>query len=554
MALSSSLVGIGILVGIYSLLALGLNVKYGYTGLLEIGHVAFFLVGAHVTALLMLPPAEERRFVEHVLGWGWSWFPSVFAAMVVAGVLGGLVALPAIRLREDYLAIVVLGLAIILQFIVRNERWLANGTDGLYGIQRPFGDLFPLPNAEPEAAVLFGASVAVLWVAASVAYGYLRRRRSFDPLSEAVVTASTLGLTLLVRRRVDDEARLRTPLLAGAVAGAAAAIGSFYAVQPWTLLVFLGGFSLASWVLAVQGVLYHYSEVDLASAAAGFGLAVGLLATLAPIALLPPEVGMYGAGFLLMGYGYLLYRLALMWSRNVGFVRVAGVAAVSLFALRYFVLEAYRHLGRGGVSRMLRESVENVLWMAGFDAADVAGLFGTGAVSMDYSRFLLVLTVALVAVTYYSLELSVKSPWGRVLKSIREDEDVANALGKNVFSYKVQSMVLGSAVAGLAGGLFAIHLRSFSYADFAPEVTFIVFLMVIVGGTANNAGVVLGSALYWAFDRATQDIAGYFPSEQAAQIAALRRAFIGVLLLLVLYYMPQGVWRETRGTYGGEGG
>ena len=130
MALSSSLVSLGIIVGIYAILALGLNIKFGYAGLLDIGHVAFYLTGAYVTALLVLPPASEQAFTTYILGWSWPWLPAIAAGTLVAGLLGMLVALPAIRLREDYLAIAVLGISVILKRIVQSEGWLANGPTG----------------------------------------------------------------------------------------------------------------------------------------------------------------------------------------------------------------------------------------------------------------------------------------------------------------------------------------------------------------------------------------------------------------------------------------
>lgn len=557
MALSSSLVSLGILVGIYSLLALGLNIKYGYTGLLEIGHVAFFLIGAHVTALLMLPPAEGRALVDYVLGWGWSWFPSVIVAAVVAGVVGGFVALPAVRLREDYLAIAVLGLSVILQFVVRNEQWLANGTDGLYGIGRPFEGVFPMPasaeGANAEAAIVLGATVAVLWASAAYAVVLINEKGDVGRAKNAVMYASTLGAGYMARRLAGDgkkKRRFRASVATSAIAGAVAAAGGFLGAQHLVLLVFFGGFSVFTWTFAAVALSHHYTDLTRGDFSAGIGIAVGLVVAISPLVVLGGNsAGSSLAVVLLVSFVYGTYRLARFW--KTGFVRVVGVAAASLFLLRYFVIEGFRVYERGGTSRVATETTENILWMLRFDGSSLPSLFAPGAVEFGYSRFLLVLTLALVAGSYYLAEMTARSPFGRVLKAVREDEDVANALGKNVFSYKVQSMMLGSALAGVAGGLFAIYLRSFSYSDFAPEVTFIVFLIVIVGGTANNAGVVLGSALYWGFERATQDIAGFFPAEQATQVAALRRALIGVLLIFVLYYMPQGVWKERKGTYGG---
>lgn len=554
MAVSSTLVSLGILVGIYALLALGLNVKYGYTGLIEIGHVAFFLIGAHVTALLMLPPAEERAFVEYVLGWGWSWLPSVAVATVVAGVVGGLVALPAIRLREDYLAIVVLGLSIILQFIVRNEAWLANGTDGLYGINRPLSGFFPLEATSEtgvEAAAILGVTVGVLY--ASAAYFTTRLNASEERrATSAALYTTTLGAGAVARRF-----GVRLGVLAGLLVGGVAAAGAYMDV-PYVLLVFPGGVSLFAWCFAGAALAHHYSELSRGDVATGVGVAVVLVVSFLPLVFFGPVLGSVGAVVALGALAYAVRRLVLSWDEvdwsEAGFVRVLGVAAVAVFALRYFVVEALRVGRRDGADAAATETVENLLWLLKFDVSGFGGFLSAGGVALDYPRFLLVLTAVVVGGAYYATERTTESPFGRVLRAVREDEDVANALGKNVFSYKVQSMVIGSALAGLAGGVYALHLRAFSYSDFAPEVTFIVLLVVVLGGTANNAGVVLGSGLYWAFQRATQDIAGFFPAEYATQVAAVRRAFVGLLFILVLYYAPKGVWRERKRTYAADGG
>ena len=92
MALSSSLVTLGIFVGIYGLLALGLNLKFGYNGLLDIGHVAFYLIGAYTAALLVAPASSSQQFIEYVLGLNLPWVVAIPAAMLVSGLVGMLVA------------------------------------------------------------------------------------------------------------------------------------------------------------------------------------------------------------------------------------------------------------------------------------------------------------------------------------------------------------------------------------------------------------------------------------------------------------------------------
>src|SRR3546814_18047481 len=94
---------------------------------------------------------------------------------------------------------------------------------------------------------------------------------------------------------------------------------------------------------------------------------------------------------------------------------------------------------------------------------------------------MLVLCVFVVLVMYGALEAIVRSPWGRVLKAIREDEEAASSLGKNAFSYRLQSFGIGSAIMGLGGALYASFIGYISPQDFLPVMTFQIWTMLIAG-------------------------------------------------------------------------
>jgi branched-chain amino acid transport system permease protein len=123
------LVAIATLVGIRALLALGLNVQWGLTGLVNLGVVAFFGIGAYTAGLLAVAG------VALPLAWA--------AALVTSGVAGAALALAALRLREDYLAIVTLGGAEVVRLFLLNETWLTRGANGITGIPRPLAAWFP---------------------------------------------------------------------------------------------------------------------------------------------------------------------------------------------------------------------------------------------------------------------------------------------------------------------------------------------------------------------------------------------------------------------------
>ena len=560
MAMSSSLVAFGTTVGIFALLAIGLNIKFGYTGLLEIGHVAFYLIGAYTTALLVLPPAPQNPGQIYVLGLGWPWLPAVIVGTMTAGLVGALVSLPAIRLREDFLAIALLGIAFIIQQVFRspNFRWLANGPRALAGFERPLNDLFPLPGESVLGLVLFAGIVAVFWTAgthglASVGnVSTLRDRR--DWAVHGLFAVTTLGVGYAVarlQRRRADAADLRLSAVAGLVVGAAtlaATLAVPVELRSGLALVVLGAFSLFTWAFGGLLLVRRYGDLDRRDHLYGVGLTAGFLATLLPMIVIGNRGSeLLAVGGLLLstalagGYFYLLYRMAGRWSRysDASLVRIVGLGAVWLFLFRYWVVPLIDPFRAGAFGSLLAELIQNVLWLVRFDP--------TFGFIVRYDRFLFFLVVGTLAAVYYVSEVTVNSPFGRVLKAVREDEDVASVLGKNTFLYKVQGMALGSAVAGLAGAFTAIQFQALSWSVFRVEVTFIVLLMVIVGGTANNRGAILGAAIYWAFARGTTDIAQFFPAAASSSIVALRRVIIGILLIIILYYRPEGIWGERHG-------
>ena len=139
----------------------------------------------------------------------------------------------------------------------------------------------------------------------------------------------------------------------------------------------------------------------------------------------------------------------------------------------------------------------------------------------------------------------VRSPWGRVLKAIREDESAAESLGKNAFSYRLQSFVIGSAVMGLGGALNASFIGYISPEDFMPILTFQIWSMLIVGGSGNNKGAVLGAVLMWAVWTLSGSAAQVLlPATMQVKGGATQIILIGLVLMLVLVLRPRGLIGE----------
>ncbi|MBD2494881.1 branched-chain amino acid ABC transporter permease [Nostoc sp. FACHB-280] len=154
---------------------------------------------------------------------------------------------------------------------------------------------------------------------------------------------------------------------------------------------------------------------------------------------------------------------------------------------------------------------------------------------------LMLLSLLVLAFVFWRLEILLRSPWGRVLKAIREDEEVPKALGKNVFWYKIQSLMLGGAIAGVAGAFFAWQLSAIYPDNFQPQLTFDAWIMVILGGSGNNIGTILGAVIYFAYDAITREVLPRIIPLDEARLGAFRIMVIGLILMVLMIWRPQGI-------------
>jgi branched-chain amino acid transport system permease protein len=194
---------------------------------------------------------------------------------------------------------------------------------------------------------------------------------------------------------------------------------------------------------------------------------------------------------------------------------------------------------------ILRIIVKSERWIAG----GVWGINVSPAISLagaSYRVDLLVniaLVYACLIICFIVAQLLANSPYGRVVRAIREDEMAAEALGKSRAKYKAQVLVLGSAIAGVAGGLYAQYLQFIDPYMFMPIITFTVWIMVLLGGPANNWGALLGAALVMLFDRGANIAKDYLilPIDPSN----LQYILFGALIIFVLLYRPGGILRES---------
>jgi len=357
------LVFLTIYIRLYALFALGLNLQWGYAGLINFGHVAFMTVGAYTTVLL------SSQGVPLIL--------AVMAGIALASLLGLLIGMSTLRLREDYLAIVTIGVSEVLRLVALNEEWLTKGSFGVRGFPLPFESFNP--NLVQKYLL-----IALLTLLAINAAWQLWR-----------------GLRSQWREGKEIQGK------------------SYQPTKIWSLIVW----------------------------------------------------GVIGLGLILTAY-------------------INGCAAL---------------------------------------------------LDYNYKAGLMLLVLFTVAFVYWGLELLAKSPWGRVLKAIREDEEIATALGKNVFWYKLQAFMLGGAIAGVAGSFYAWQLTTIYPSNFETLITFNVWTMVVLGGAGKNPGALLGAIIFWAYDALTRFYLpklGWFDSSEEG---AFRVMVIGLILMILMVWRPQGI-------------
>lgn len=160
--------------------------------------------------------------------------------------------------------------------------------------------------------------------------------------------------------------------------------------------------------------------------------------------------------------------------------------------------------------------------------------------------------VALCAVVTYLL---IRSPWGRVVRAIREDEDAVRSLGKNTYWYKMQSLVLGGVFGALSGFVFAMSKQSVNPDDYATRFTFTALAVLILGGTARVLGPVLGAMIFIGALQMVDVLlrqavsAGYVPDWlplDLNQLGVIRLILVGVTIILLMVFRPQGVLGDRR--------
>lgn len=165
----------------------------------------------------------------------------------------------------------------------------------------------------------------------------------------------------------------------------------------------------------------------------------------------------------------------------------------------------------------------------------------------DFSKQLIInlaLIGGILLVCYVFMRLLANSPFGRIMRALRDDEIAADAIGKNRIKYKAQVFMIGSAMAGIGGALFANFIGYITPDSFLPIITFTIWMMVILGGPGSNLGVIVGAAAVQLFTQGTNILKDYI--HLPIDPTNVQNILFGLIIIIILMYRPSGLFKETK--------
>ena len=211
--------------------------------------------------------------------------------------------------------------------------------------------------------------------------------------------------------------------------------------------------------------------------------------------------------------------------------------------------EDYLAIATLGIAETVRLIFNNENWLAN-GARGLTNLPQPlhGLLDAKYYNYIyLIIILIIMAVIYLAIERAIRSPWGRVLRAIREDEVSAAMSGKDIFNFKMQSLIFGAMVMGIGGALYAHYTKAISPDAFTPLYgTFIIWVMLIAGGSGNNKGAILGAFVVWGIWTGSTFMTDFLPDVLKGRASFIRFLLIGIFLEVILIYRPRGLLGEEK--------
>ncbi|MCU1442257.1 MAG: branched-chain amino acid transporter permease [Cryobacterium sp.] len=301
----------------------------------------------------------------------------------------------------------------------------------------------------------------------------------------------------------------------------------------------------AAYALAALGLAVHFGYTGLLN----FGQA-GFMA-----------IGAYGFAISVLTFNFPVWAAVLVGlGASVIFALILGIPTLRLRAdylaiVTIAAAEIVRLLFTTNTFEPVTGSANGLSgYKTGFAALNPipAGTYGFGPFENNaYDWWLRIVAWGVVILACVFTWLIMRSPWGRVIKGIREDEDAVRALGKNVYAYKMQSLILGGLFGTLAGMIFALP-RAVVPSNYQTSLTFFIYAILLLGGAATILGPVIGAMIFWVLlsffsgfiARAVE--AGWLPFMTSIQAGQLRFILVGVAIMLIVIYRPQGIFGNKK--------
>lgn len=234
------------------------------------------------------------------------------------------------------------------------------------------------------------------------------------------------------------------------------------------------------------------------------------------------------------------------------YLAIVTIAAGEIIRL---VLRAARFRESTGGAAGIQNFADDFFDLNPFERGDMVLRFPGTDIGVSYSAnqvWVLLVGWGLVALACLFVYLLVRSPWGRVLKAIREDEDAVRSLGKNVYIYKMQSLAIGGVIGAVGGVIFAVSRQSVVPDSLGTALTFFAYLALVLGGAARVLGPVIGSIVFF-FLSAFVDVAlreaisaGHIDFLVANEVGIVRNILVGVGLMALMIFRPQGIIGDKR--------
>jgi branched-chain amino acid transport system permease protein len=242
------------------------------------------------------------------------------------------------------------------------------------------------------------------------------------------------------------------------------------------------------------------------------------------------------------------YAAALLTLGGVPFVIAAalatalgGLAAYPVGRITLRLQDDYLAIVTFGFAEVVRTIVLNVPWTGGANGlTGILPLFG--GLSSELRPYVqLALALVIVALVLLLMHRLTESPYGRLLRAIRDSALAARSLGKSTERYRLLSLVLGSAIAGLAGAIYAHYIAYVSPDQFDTSLTFIVFTGVVIGG-CSHWGAAIGTVIFIGVMEGTRFLGDVGVPISDADFAQIRLMLVGLALIVLMQRRREGLW------------